>query len=316
MSFSDMMSSARGPGLIGTLLAMVVVVGFGLLFMIASDEGPLGESQAIGAVITRQGKSIESLRGNIAAGEKLLEQVPVKVANAKELARLNRAKSLVQTRITELNSRLTSCREEITHGDEIFEAYKNEYRAFVRGKAKGETFDKLEMPSGVIYHKVSIGEVTAIGIQLRHEGGFKRIPFEELSEALQDRFQYDPKQKQAAMTEEAEYHARYDLEVDVADGIAGQKKDEQRQKDAVLAKEQLRQDIDTKEAKIQAVAMELQDLTVELSRKAASANAARAAGRIYLDESNRVSGSIRLKRTQIANLQAEVRQMKYKLKGL
>jgi hypothetical protein len=39
MSFSDLMQSGRGPGVIGMLLALVVLVGFGLLFMFAFDEG-------------------------------------------------------------------------------------------------------------------------------------------------------------------------------------------------------------------------------------------------------------------------------------
>jgi hypothetical protein len=33
MSFTDLMSSSRGPGLIGTLMALLVLVGFGTLYL-------------------------------------------------------------------------------------------------------------------------------------------------------------------------------------------------------------------------------------------------------------------------------------------
>lgn len=38
MSFSDMMSSGRGPGVIGMILALIVLLGFGVLFMFASRK--------------------------------------------------------------------------------------------------------------------------------------------------------------------------------------------------------------------------------------------------------------------------------------
>jgi hypothetical protein len=73
MSFSDMMSSGRGPGVIGMLMALVVLVGFGVLFMFATDEGFQGGDQSIESIIKHQAGDIESLKGGIANGMKSLD---------------------------------------------------------------------------------------------------------------------------------------------------------------------------------------------------------------------------------------------------
>ncbi len=66
--------------------------------------------------------------------------------------------------------RESTIREQRQHAmSKTFADYKDEYRAYARGKAKGETIETLETLTGVIYHNAIIREVTAIGIQIRHD---------------------------------------------------------------------------------------------------------------------------------------------------
>ncbi len=164
-----------------------------------------------------------------------------------------------------------------------------------------------------MYNSVLIREVTAIGIQIRHADGQKRIFFEELPEAMKDRFQYDPKQKEQAMAEEAASRDVHEAAVAVADDLAGQKMDAQRGKDAEEAKARLRQDIAVKEGLVDSIKEEIKGLEADIDRAAADASAARAAGRMHINKSGSISSNIRSKQSRISALQAEMAQMKGRL---
>jgi uncharacterized protein YdhG (YjbR/CyaY superfamily) len=310
MSFSDMMSSSRGPGVIGMLMALMVLLGFGALFMFAFDEGLQGGEQSIESVIANQVKEIANDQRSITAGRELLAQVPTKVANAKELNRLKYQNDSLKTKTADLVGAVAAKKAEVASSIDTFEAYKDRFRAYIRGKAKGESMGTLETLTGITYTNVNIREVTAIGIQIRHEGGQKRIPFEELPEETKERFQFDPKQKEKALTQESENLNKHEAAVAVADQIADQQLDQQREVDAAKAQEKRKLTILMKESQIQGLEDEIRGLNSDLDRAAAAAAAARAAGRMHLNKSNTISGTIRLKQNRIAALRSEVQQLR------
>jgi hypothetical protein len=312
MSFSDMMSSGRGPGVIGMVMALVVLLGFGLLFMYASDETERG-GRSIESVIAQQAKDIESYQANIISSQKNLDLAPARTANAKELARLKRSNQALAEKATGLAQAIEAGKAAIALKLQALAAYKDEYRAYARGKAKGEAIAKLETLTGAVYNEVSIREVTAIGIQIRHADGQKRIPFEELPEAMKDHFQFDPKQKAEAVAAEAASRNVHEAAVAVAEDLAGQKMDAQREKDAAAAKAKILQDIAVKEGLIASIQDEIKGLNADLDRAAAAASAARAAGKMHLDKSGSISGNIRSKQGRISTIQAEVVQMRNRL---
>ena len=292
------------------VMALIVLLGFGALFMFAFDEGLQGGSQSIESVIAGQAKEIINDQRNIDAGRELLAQVPTKLANTKELNRLKYESESLKTKTAELVGAVATGKAEVIRGIDLFEAYKDRFRAYVRGNAKNESMAKLETLTGVIYTNVNIREVTAIGIQIRHEGGQKRIPFEELSEEMRDRFQFDPKQKQKALTQESETLIKHEAAVAAADQVADQQMDQQRDEDAAKAQEKRKLAILTKEGQIKGLENEIRGLNSDLDRAAAAAAAARAAGRMHLNKSNTISGSIRLKQNRIATLRSEVQQLR------
>jgi chromosome segregation ATPase len=312
MSFSDMMSSGRGPGVIGMVMALVVLLGFGLLFMYASDESERG-GQSIESLISHQAKEIDGHQATIIYEQKKLEQAPLLISNSQELTRLKREIQSLKNDSSNLAKRVEKGKSEIALKIQALADYKNEYRAYARSKAKGETIAKLETLTGVVYNDVIIREVTAIGIQIRHADGQKRIPFEDLPEAMKDHFQFDPKQKEQAVAEESANRDVHEAAVAVADDLAGQKMDEQRGRDAEAAKAKIRLDITSKEGLIASIQEDIKGLQADMDRAAADAASARAAGKMHINKSGSIGSNIRSKQGRIATLQAEVVQMKARL---
>jgi cell division protein FtsL len=237
MGFTDMMSSGRGPGVIGMLLAMVVLVGFGTLFMFAFDEGFQGADMSIEAVIAHQAKEIDDLKLGIGAGTKRLAEAPARNASARELSTLKRENQYRDGEITSLGEGIAAAQQAITARLADFEAYKDQYRTVARAKGKGTTMAKLETRKGDVYENVQVREVSAVGMQIIHDGGQKRIPFEELPAEIQDLYQFDPGQKAAAIAKEAEERGTHDAAVAAAQQAAGQQAMAQKEKDDIAARE-------------------------------------------------------------------------------
>lgn len=284
-----MMSSGRGPGVIGMVFALIVLLGFGVLFLFATDEGFQGADQSIEAVIARQAKEIEESQRSISAGQKLLNSAPIRVKNAKEMARLaSESITLANKKIT-LGGEVESRKAGVISQQTVFEAYKDQYRAYVRGKAKGESMDVLETLGGDIYRSVNIREVTAVGIQIRHDDGHKRIPFEDLPEAMKERFQFDPQQKAAAMAKEESDRSEHEAAVAVADLAASQQSAVQAGKNAGIQRDKVARSIAVNEAHILSLTDEIEALN-----KA-----------IPLESKKRISQAPQL-RAQLANKQSEL----------
>jgi chromosome segregation ATPase len=202
MSFSDMMQSGRGPGVIGMLLALLVLFGFGLLFMLAFNESPANETQSIQAVIKDQAKEVEDLTETIARRQKELTVIPKLEAAQGELRTIKRQLVDAQQHAEALQADVAKGQQAITAKAADLEKYKDQYRNAARQGAKDEAMAKLQTRSGQVYEKVVISDVNPIGMQIRHQGGLARIPYEDLPADLQDRFQFDPNQKAATVAQE------------------------------------------------------------------------------------------------------------------
>lgn len=257
MSFTDLMSSERGPGVIGMMMGLFVLLGFGVLFVFAFDEGSQGGDHSIESVIRHQTKEIDGFQANIELGKQKLDQAPARIAQARELTRLKRGG---QEAIVNLTKGIEKRKAAIALQDTAFGDYKDKYRAYVRGKAKGQTIGKLETLNKVVYNDVVIREVNPVGIQIRHADGHKRIPFEDLPETMKDHFQFDPQQKEQALAEESASLNELEAAVVVTNSIADQANAERRFADAELVREKTIRAISSKESRIQALGREIDSL--------------------------------------------------------
>lgn len=292
------------------VMALIVLLGFGLLFMFAFDEGFQGGDQSIESVIAHQAKDIGDYQASIENGQASLDKVPALQANAKDLARFKRESLASEAKTTELTAAISAGKADVARINEAFESYKEDYRVFVRGKSKGDTMDQLVTVSGVVYKNVSIREVTPIGIQIRHDEGQKRIPFEELSDEIKDHFQFDPSQKDKALADEAKGREDHEAAVAVADKQAEKNMKEQQALDAAEAKVRAKRRIAEKEAQVSSLQEEIRNLNRDKDRAAQDAQAARAAGRMHINKSSSIDGNIRSKENRIAALRAEISQMR------
>lgn len=267
MSFSDLMQSGRGPGVIGMLLALVVLVGFGLLFMFAFDEGLQGGEQTIESLIAQQAKDIEGMKEGISRGGKELTKAPALLAADRLLKDLKRENKFREGGIDSLNKGIESANEAIAAKLKEIETYKDEYRTIARGKAKGETMERLETRKGDVYEKVTFREVSAIGVQILHDGGQKRIPFEDLSSELQDRFQFDPTQKAAAVAKENAVRDEHEAAVSVATAAEGQQLAMQKEKEAEANREKVVRAIAVKTSRVESLKDEIKALVEAIPKE-------------------------------------------------
>ncbi|RYD21684.1 MAG: hypothetical protein EOP88_10500 [Verrucomicrobiaceae bacterium] len=267
MSFSDMMSTGRGPGVIGMVMALVVVLGFGLLFMFAFDEGMQGDDRSIEAVIRDQDKEIKEYEARMDSGRKSLDLAPGRITGAKDLTRLKAESVSLQEKITGLIQSVEAGKTAFAETRESFEGYKEQYRAFVRGKAKGTTMEQLETTGGVIYKAVNIRDVTAVGIQIIHEGGQKRVPFEELPAEMKDYYQFDADKKQAALDQERIEREKHEKAVAVHGEEADKQKALDDAKKVAQARVRAQQQIDLKSSQIRNLTVQLHDLRDDLDRE-------------------------------------------------
>lgn len=313
MSFSDLMSSGRGPGVIGMVMALIVLLGFGLLFMFAFDEGFQGADQSIESVIRTQQKDLDNYQTGIEKGRKSLDLAPGRIAASKDLARLKGENAALQEKISVLTESVAAEKAAVAASEDEFEGYKDQYRAFVRGKAKGTAMEVLETTTGIVYKNVNIREVSAVGIQIRHEEGQKRIAFEDLPESMKDYYQFDPAQKDKALAHENATRDQHEAAVAVANEQADQEMAKQREKNAELAKERLVREIAGKQAQLEALKDEISSLQRDVDRADRAAAAARASGKMHINKAGSIKSKIKAKKSRYSVIQAEILQMKSRL---
>lgn len=189
-----MMGSGRGMGLMGTLLGamvgVIVLAGFFLLYLFGSEES-LGGGPGVDAVIAAQKKELADYQMHIEQSQRLLELAPERHAAEAEVKELTRQLVFINGSVATLKASLAVLNEEIDGMITDGEAYKDAYRASERRQAVGEKLAELQTKDGRSYTAVEIREVDAVGVLIRHEDGQRRIPFEVLPDAMQDRFQFD-----------------------------------------------------------------------------------------------------------------------------
>ncbi len=216
MSFSDLLTSSRGPGVIGTLLALLIIVGFGTLYMFVFDEGLQGGGKRIEAVIRDQGLEIDGLQKHIANSRERIAEGQAFVKQADGITQLEARAELERKRIAGLETDRDAAQAELEAAHKKFEDYKDAYRASEWAAAVGERFEELKTASGVVYNRAVIRKVDHIGVEITDETGNRRIDSAELPSELQDRFQFDSDKKEAAATEEDEIFKTHSGNVQIA----------------------------------------------------------------------------------------------------
>lgn len=295
------------------IMGLIVLLGFGFLSMLAFDEGSYGEGKSLSAVIRDNSNNIGELHSTIARGNKEIAKAPERKRIADSLSNSLSKNKSISTQITAKKSELAELETEVKTVEQKWTDYKNQYRAHIRNKAVGTQMPELKTLDGTVYTNVDIRNISAVGMDIRHRDGFKRIPFDQLPADIQDYYQFDKEQMLAEVQRETKERNEHDKATHSANQAAEGQMAEQRIKATEAAKQKKLLEIAAKEARIPILQSEIQQIIQDISSAEAAADAARAAGKMHLSKAGNLRGSLNSKRNALQNLQMEILSLKSSL---
>jgi len=218
--FDDMLTSYRGAGVMGTVLGLVVLGGFGLLATLAFDPANIAPGLSLDGTIAAQGREIARLQEELDAAKLRQLRYQELKASAGELEKIiagNQERENKLDQLARLQERVGNAEVKI---DAEAASYVRRFREQVREAAVGESVAKLVTMDGRVIENATISQVTAAGVHLRHADGILRLPPDELPLEMSDRFQFDDAEMGEFLARErAEVQT---LERDIDEGIATQ----------------------------------------------------------------------------------------------
>lgn len=213
---TDLFTSARGPGLIGMILALIVLGGFSLLPMFAFDEGEKS-GQSMDYLIKQNVKRIDQLEKSITTSEKRVVEAQEFKKTVGEITdtelRLQSAKNLsaeLETKVADAQQRVVDAQQSITD-------YKQQYREYARGTLVGKEFETLTTQEGKVYQKVKVTEIDPARMQIRHSSGITGVSLVDLPDELLELLQLDAEETEQHLVAEKERSTHYNQRADLAD---------------------------------------------------------------------------------------------------
>ncbi len=309
MLFDDLFSSAKGPGVIGTIMALIVLLGFGLLFMLASDQGFKGGEKSLASIIRETEKEIEGTRSRIQSGEDLLQQIPRLEELVSAFNRATARNESLAAGVSSRNANIQALKEKRDNKLTEWEDYRNQYRANIRTTAVGTSIPELKTTEGKIYLAVVISKVTAIGIHIRHKDGLSNLNFKVLPQEIQDYYQYDEKQMLSETKRLAEVTQSLNkaaATVHAANEVANA---EQKDNDKKADREKIIVKIAMMEAQVSSLTGQISQLEGDIVSAQSAASAARAAGRIHLSNAGILRGQLNQKRADLLRVQQGIARL-------
>lgn len=204
---TDLFTSARGPGLIGTAMALVVILGFGSLYLFVFDERLQGGDQTIESIIEADSKHITDLSRRLAASVETFEKTKDFKKMGAELRSKTVRRDALQEQKAQLASKVTESQEQLAKLEETVEDYKRAYRASARTAMVGREMDELKTTDGKSYVKVKVTDIDPVRMQIRHQGGITGVPLETLPLEMLDYLQLDENEKKNRLAKEADIRA-------------------------------------------------------------------------------------------------------------
>ncbi|OYV05548.1 MAG: hypothetical protein CFE26_11050, partial [Verrucomicrobiales bacterium VVV1] len=214
--FDDLITSSKGPGVIGTVMGLVVLSGFVLLYFLVFDASMLGGGIKIEAVIRDQAVEIDGLKERLDIKTKETAVIPERKKILSELEEVTRKTRLDQGTVDGLARVIAKVKTEIVETGKNFETYQQAFHIQIRGEATGTKYPELKTVSGKSYKNVSITRVDAIGMAFTHQDGSSRVDFSDLPADIQEHFQYNSKEKDLARRAEDTVAGQHLEEVETA----------------------------------------------------------------------------------------------------
>ncbi len=313
--FDDLLTSSRGPGVIGTFLAVIVLAGFcglGMMVLNSDPVGPTPEAQVakLKDRIIEYNEKITDKEAELATYENFQALVPQRNIQQKQSEMREQRLSALQAKLIEEESQL----EDLGNS---FEEYKNDYRKNERLIARGEVIDLSEV-KGTRFKNAEILSVNALGMRVGIASGPKNISYGELPESLQDRFQFNAVEAgayQEALEKASEMQAIADAEQD---------KEKQKQKSARIAANRTkliarkRREIQTKQNQRQQKIKAANAWHTKALQYEQKARIAKSQGRISADPGNakKARGTAKRLRNSAAKTERDIKKLEAEIVDL
>lgn len=189
--FNDSHETTRNVGMMGVVLAVLVLIGlYGLGAAFLTGMGMLeGEGRSLQVSIDRLETQIEE--SNEALGEEALIREKLE-HYAAILTEIEESVETLEEREKEVDLAevaVAAAKAELETRKRAFGKYREQYRDAVRALAKGEIMDLSEL-RGDGFEKVRVLGVSPLYLKVMSSSGPVGIPYQELPDDLQDRFQF------------------------------------------------------------------------------------------------------------------------------
>jgi hypothetical protein len=187
-----------------TALLACTVLGAGSLFFVTSESflsGSAGDRD-VGRILKLQAREIAELRRRL---DGVREQMEVNEERKELSLQLDAARdrsALAIATLSSLEEEAARARTELYRVRDEWDKYRETYRVAERASAKGEKYAELTLADGKKLSDVTVLDVDAARMQVRHSGGIVGIDWQDLPGDFQDRFQFDVKEKEVLLAME------------------------------------------------------------------------------------------------------------------
>lgn len=205
-------------------LVLTTVVGVVVLVFVALGIGLLADGSVQLSSLSGNASEIRNQNDNLRRKINKVEIDIVARDRQEEKTKQNQEKVKL---LTDLNKQLSTAREEINILESVIkeaegsiqliikgkETHLAKYRESVRANAVGETYDEITTLREKKYLKVSINEVTSLGVAISHKYGAALLDFKEMPIEWRKKFMYTAGEVAQATLEEEKRFSRADREM-------------------------------------------------------------------------------------------------------
>lgn len=206
-----MLSNDDHPGLFTFMVGMIVLVfaGVGLSIMVdkrlKSSTAVIGIQDEIGENIQK----LDELKSVYDSRVRMLADSEASLRTGSQAhGELAPQMESMRKRQADLEKTRDQLRVTVQSLEEGFSSYRTEFRRKTWARAIGEKLGNLTIHGEREYRDVTITRVTEVGLEIRHENGLARIQAPDLSQELQNRFQWSENERQHHLINEQEMQRR------------------------------------------------------------------------------------------------------------
>jgi hypothetical protein len=187
--FDEILTSYKGAGIIGTVVAVGTLIALGSMFVLASDDRFSSGREPIAYVIKKQEQKIARLKESVENTNQYIAAAKVHEIKAQELAKLKMRLKSCSEKSSQVNGQIAEHVHEAEQIRKELEKYRTKYRAFIRAKMIGANYPEIVTQSGRSYKNVTIRKIDHMRMSISHSEGSGSISWNELPNDLIDLLQ-------------------------------------------------------------------------------------------------------------------------------